>query len=181
MSLFPLFLKLAGRPVLVVGGGPVAAAKVAALLDAGARVTVVAPDVAPSLTELAAAGKIQLARRSFDAADFGGAWLVVAAATPEVNRAVAAGAESQRLFVLAVDDPPAASAFGAGTLRRGGVTIAVSTNGSARRGARTACRWRSDVRFCCARSTPSTTRKRKPVRWRLERACGTGRHRRCRT
>jgi len=115
MSLFPLFLKLAGRPVLVVGGGPVAAAKVAALLDAGARVTVVAPDVAPSLTELAAAGKIQLARRSFDAADFGGAWLVVAAATPEVNRAVAAGAESQRLFVLAVDDPPAASAFGAET------------------------------------------------------------------
>ena len=131
MSLFPLFLKLAGRQVLVVGGGPVAAAKVAALLDAGAEVAVVAPTVAPALTELGAAGKIRVARRSFEAADLGGAWLVVAAAIPDVNRAVAAAAESQRLFVLAVDDPTAASAFGAGTLRRGGVTIAVSTDGRA--------------------------------------------------
>lgn len=131
MSLFPLFLKLTGRQVLVVGAGAVATAKVAALLDAGAEVTVVAPDVAPPLAELAAAGNIRLARRWFDAADLGGAWLVVAAATPEVNRAVAAAAAAQRLFVLAVDDPTAASAFGAGTLRRGGVTIAVSTDGRA--------------------------------------------------
>src|SRR5436190_1248716 len=131
MSLFPLFLKLAGRQVLVVGGGPVAAAKVAALLDAGAEVAVVAPTIAAPLTALAAAGKIRVVCRSFEAADLGGAWLVVAAATPDVNRMVAAAAESQRQFVLAVDDPPAASAFGAGTLRRGGVTIAVSTDGRA--------------------------------------------------
>ena len=69
--------------------------------------------------------------RSFEAGDLGGAWLVVAAATPEVNRVVAAAAESRRLFVLAVDDPSAASAYGAGTLRRGGVTVAVSTDGRA--------------------------------------------------
>jgi uroporphyrin-III C-methyltransferase/precorrin-2 dehydrogenase/sirohydrochlorin ferrochelatase len=131
MSLFPLFLKLAGRKVLVIGGGPVAAAKIAALREAEAEVAVVAPEVEPVLADLAAAGKIQLARRSFEATDLGGAWLVVAAATPEVNRAVAAAAESQRLFVLAVDDPKAASAFGAGTLRRGGVTVAVSTDGRA--------------------------------------------------
>src|SRR3954471_11634278 len=131
MSLFPLFLKLAGRKVLVVGGGPVGAAKVMALCDAGADVTVVAPEVEPVLAELAAAGKISLALRSFEAADLGGAWLVVAAATPGVNRGVAAAAESQRLFVLAVDDPPAASAYGAGALRRGGVTVAVSTDGRA--------------------------------------------------
>ena len=56
---------------------------------------------------------------------------MVAAATPEVNRGVAAAAESQRLFVLAVDDPSAASAYGAGALRRGGVTVAVSTDGRA--------------------------------------------------
>jgi len=55
----------------------------------------------------------------------------VAAATPEVNREVAAAAESRRLFVLAVDDPSAASAYGAGTLRRGGVTVAISTDGRA--------------------------------------------------
>ena len=129
MSLYPLFLKLAGRKVLVVGGGPVAAAKVAALRGAGAEVTVIAPEVEPALAELAAAGKISLALRSFEAADLGGAWFVVAAATPGVNRGVAAAAESQRLFVLAVDDPSAASAYGAGALRRGGVTVAVSTDG----------------------------------------------------
>jgi uroporphyrin-III C-methyltransferase/precorrin-2 dehydrogenase/sirohydrochlorin ferrochelatase len=131
MALFPLFLKLTGRKVLVVGGGPVAAAKVAALREAGAEIAVVAPEVEPALSELASAGKITLARRSFDAADLGGAWFVVAAATPEVNRGVAAAAESQRLFVLAVDDPSAASAYGAGALRRGGVTVAVSTDGRA--------------------------------------------------
>jgi len=131
MSLFPLFLKLAGRKVLVVGGGPVAAAKVAALREAGADVFTVAPEVEPALAELAAAGKISVERRSFEAADLEGAWLVVAAATPEVNRGVAAAAESQRRFVLAVDDPSAASAFGAGTLRKGGVTVAVSTDGRA--------------------------------------------------
>src|SRR4029079_17566973 len=131
MQLFPLFLKLAGRKVLVVGGGPVAAAKVAALRDAGADIAVVAPEGEPGLAELAASGAIAIARRSFDAADLDGAWLVVAAATPDVNRGVAAAAESRRLFVLAVDDPSASSAYGAGTLRRGGVTVAVSTDGRA--------------------------------------------------
>src|SRR5262245_7630124 len=129
MPLFPLFLKLAGRKVLVVGGGPVAAAKVAALREAGAEIAVVAPAVEPTLAELAGAGKVALARRPFEAADLNGAWLVVSAATGDVNRRVAAAAESQRLFVLAVDDQTASSAFGAGALRRGGVTIAVSTDG----------------------------------------------------
>jgi siroheme synthase-like protein len=131
MSLYPLFLKLNGRRVLVVGGGTVATAKVAALQEAGAEIAVVAPEPAPELLHAAAAGKISLARRSFDADDLAGTWLVVAAATPEVNRIVAAAAESRRLFVLAVDDLAAASAYGAGTLRRGGVTVAVSTEGRA--------------------------------------------------
>jgi uroporphyrin-III C-methyltransferase/precorrin-2 dehydrogenase/sirohydrochlorin ferrochelatase len=131
MQLFPLFLKLTDRKVLVVGGGPVAAGKVATLQEAGAAITVVAPEVGPALAELAAAGNIALVSRSFEAADLDGAWLVVAAATPAVNRGVAAAAESQRLFVLAVDDPSAASAYGAGALRRGGVTVAVSTEGRA--------------------------------------------------
>jgi siroheme synthase-like protein len=131
MSLYPLFLKLNGRRVLVVGGGTVATAKVAALQEAGAEIAVVAPEPAPELLHAAAAGKISLARRSFEADDLAGTWLVVAAATPEVNRIVAAAAESRRLFVLAVDDLAAASAYGAGTLRRGGVTVAVSTEGRA--------------------------------------------------
>jgi uroporphyrin-III C-methyltransferase / precorrin-2 dehydrogenase / sirohydrochlorin ferrochelatase len=130
-ALFPLFLKLAGREVLVVGGGPVATAKVATLREAGAVVTVVAPDLRPELVDLAGAGKISIARRCYQASDLVGVWLVVAAAPPEVNQLVAAAASSLRLFVLAVDDTSAASAYGAGTFRRGDVTVAVSTNGRA--------------------------------------------------
>jgi uroporphyrin-III C-methyltransferase/precorrin-2 dehydrogenase/sirohydrochlorin ferrochelatase len=133
--LYPLFLKLAGRDVLVVGGGPVGAGKVRALVEAGARVTVVAPALQPELREAAAAGapvgSIVIVERAFVPSDLEGAWLVVAAATSEVNRAVAAAAEARRIFVLAVDDPAAASAYGAGVVRRGGVTLAVSTDGRA--------------------------------------------------
>jgi siroheme synthase-like protein len=130
-ALFPLFLKLSGRQVLVVGGGPVATAKVGALLETGAKILVVAPELRPELESWASEGKISIARRCVEASDLGAVWLVVAAAPPEVNRAVAAVAESQRLYVLAVDDPSAASAYGAGTVRRGGVTVAVSTDGRA--------------------------------------------------
>jgi uroporphyrin-III C-methyltransferase / precorrin-2 dehydrogenase / sirohydrochlorin ferrochelatase len=126
-DLLPLFLTLAGRDVVLVGGGPVATSKLQALVDAGARVRVVAPSVTP---EIERAG-VEIARRAFVAADLDGAWLVVAAATPEVNREVAAAAESRRLFVNAVDDPANASAFLSGTVRRDGVTIAVSTSGEA--------------------------------------------------
>jgi uroporphyrin-III C-methyltransferase/precorrin-2 dehydrogenase/sirohydrochlorin ferrochelatase len=129
--LFPLFLKLAGRDVLVVGGGPIGASKARSLLEAGARVTVVAPEVQAELRDLAAAGALELHARAFAETDLDGAWLVVAAATPEVNRAVAAAAEARRTFVLAVDDPASASAYGAGVVRRGGVTVAVSTDGRA--------------------------------------------------
>jgi uroporphyrin-III C-methyltransferase / precorrin-2 dehydrogenase / sirohydrochlorin ferrochelatase len=129
--LFPLFLKLAGRDVLVVGGGPVGTGKARALVDAGAKVTVVAPEISAELRQDAAAGRLTLATRAFVEADIDGAWFVVAAATGEVNRAVAAAAEARHTFVLAVDDPTAATAYGAGIIRRGGVTVAVSTDGRA--------------------------------------------------
>ena len=125
--LFPLFLKLEGRPALVVGGGTVAAARVAQLLEAGARVTVVAPEVRPEILASGAAVR----RRRFRPADLDGAWLAVAAATPEVARQVARAAEARRIFVNAVDDPRHASAYTGGVLRRGGVAVAVSTGGRA--------------------------------------------------
>jgi uroporphyrin-III C-methyltransferase/precorrin-2 dehydrogenase/sirohydrochlorin ferrochelatase len=124
---FPVFLQLAGRKVVLVGGGTVAAAKLPALLAAGARVTVVAPDLQPAIADSGAA----VERRPFRAADLDSAWYVVAAATPEVNREVAAAAEERRVFVNAVDDPANASAYLGGVVRRGGVTVAVSTNGRA--------------------------------------------------
>jgi uroporphyrin-III C-methyltransferase/precorrin-2 dehydrogenase/sirohydrochlorin ferrochelatase len=126
-ELAPLFLKLAGRRVVVVGGGPVAAGKLDQLARSGARLTVIAPEVRP---EILAAG-VTIVRRGFEPADLDGAWLVVAAATPEVNRAVAAAAEVRHLFVNAVDDPASASAYSGGVIRRDGVTVALSTSGRA--------------------------------------------------
>ena len=127
MPIFPVFLKLAGRKVLVVGAGPVAAGKLRALLDAEAVVTVVAPDVVPAI----AAAPVQIRRRPFDPSDLEGVWYVVAAAPPDVNRAVAAGAHARGIFVNAVDDIENASAYAGAVLQRAGVTIALSTDGEA--------------------------------------------------
>lgn len=126
-SLFPVFLKLAGRRVLVVGGGPVASSKLAALVGAGAIVQVVAPEVVPEIVALG----VPISRREFAPADLDDAWFVVAAATPEVNRQVADAAETKRVFVNAVDDLASASAYLGGVVRKGGVTLAISTDGRA--------------------------------------------------
>jgi siroheme synthase-like protein len=126
-DLLPLFVTLAGRRVLLVGGGTVAAAKLQQLQAVGADVFL----VAPSVQEAIAQSGVTHARRPFEPADLDGAWLVVAAATPEVNRAVAAAAEERHVFVNAVDDPPNASAFLSGVVRRADVTVAISTGGDA--------------------------------------------------
>jgi ATP sulfurylase len=125
--LFPVFLKLAGRRVVVVGGGRVAAAKAESLVRAGAEVTIVAPEIRAELER----PELTLLRRPFEAGDLDGAWLVVAAAPPEVNRQVRAAADERGVFVNAADDPETASAYAGGVLTRGGVTVAVSSNGEA--------------------------------------------------
>lgn len=127
-NLLPLFVDLAGREVLLVGGGPVAAGKLRQLVAAGARVRVVAPLV---LAEMTAVPDVEVVRRVFVPADLDGVWLVVAAATPAVNREVAAAAETRRVFVNAVDDPQNATAYLSGVVRRDEVTIAISTSGDA--------------------------------------------------
>lgn len=125
--LLPLFVKLAGRDVLVVGAGPMGTTRVEQLAAAGARVTVVAPEVLPA----AAAAAAVVLRRPFQPADLDGMWFAVAAAPQEVNRAVAAAAEARRVLVNAVDDPARASVYFPGVIRRGGATIAISTDGRA--------------------------------------------------
>ncbi len=125
--MLPLFLDLAGRRVVLVGGGRVAAAKLPALVAAGAEVCVVAPDIHADIER---AG-VPIERRGFVPADLDNAWLVVAAATPEVNREVAEAAAERRIFVNAVDDPANATAFLSGVVSRDGVTIAISTSGDA--------------------------------------------------
>ena len=125
MKSYPVFLRLEGRRALLVGGGRVAAAKLPALIDAGARITVVAPDICAELEHPG----VELRRGPFSPADLEGAFFVVAAAPPEVNRAVAAAAEARGLFVNSVDDADASSAWLGGVLRRGDVTLAISTAG----------------------------------------------------
>jgi len=126
MTLYPVFLKLSGLPVVVVGGGSVAAGKLAGLVATGARITVIAPQVRDSVRLHAT-----VIEREFRPSDLDGARWVVAAATPEVNREVAAAASARGLFVNAVDDPDAASAYLGGVVRRGEVEIAISTGGVA--------------------------------------------------
>jgi uroporphyrin-III C-methyltransferase / precorrin-2 dehydrogenase / sirohydrochlorin ferrochelatase len=125
--MFPAFLNLRSRRVVVVGGGPVAASKLEALLAAGADVIVVAPDVVPEIDRPG----VTVVRRPFEDADLDGAWWVVAAAPPDVNGRVRAAADARRIFVNAVDDPAHATAYLGGVVRRDRVTIAISTDGRA--------------------------------------------------
>lgn len=125
--MYPVFLKLGGRRVVVVGGGPMAAAKLDGLLSAGALVTVVAPEISGACERPG----VTLHRRAFEADDLEGAWWVVAAAPPEVNRQVQVAAEPRRVFVNAVDDPAHASAYLGSVVRRDDVVVAISTGGRA--------------------------------------------------
>ena len=126
-ALFPAFLRLTGKRVLVVGAGPVAASKLKALVDAEADITVVAPIVHPDIE----AQDVTIHRRPFDVSDLDGVWYVVAAAPPEVNRAVSAAAAARHLFVNAVDDPPNASVYLGAIVKREDVILAISTSGRA--------------------------------------------------
>ncbi len=129
--LYPAFLKFAGRKVVLVGGGTVAAAKHEALIAARALVTLVAPEVQAPLRQAAVAAGSIIIERPFAPSDLDDAWFAVAAAIPDVNREVAAAAAGRRLFVNAVDDPATATAYAGGVVRRGDVTVAISTGGAA--------------------------------------------------
>ncbi|GAA3164930.1 uroporphyrinogen-III C-methyltransferase [Blastococcus jejuensis] len=103
--LYPVGLPLLDRRVVVVGGGQVAHRRVAGLLDAGARVTVVSPELTTALEARAAAGAMTWVRRRYEAGDLDGAWYAVAATgDPAVDSAVAAEADRSRLFCARVDD-----------------------------------------------------------------------------
>jgi siroheme synthase-like protein len=131
-GLYPVFLKLEGRRVLVVGAGPVAERKVEALLGAKAAVRVVAPEASPALREWAAKGTVEWLARPFDPADADGAWLVIAATSDAaVQRSVADAAEARGRFVIAVDDPAHASAYSGAVVSRPPFAIAISSSGAA--------------------------------------------------
>jgi siroheme synthase-like protein len=130
-SLYPIFLRLEERRVLVVGAGAVAERKIEALIEARARVLVVAPQATARLRQLASEGRIDWVERAFEDADAEGGWLLVAAtADAGVQQRVAAAGEARRVFVVAVDDPRHASAYSGAVVRRPPMTIAISSSGA---------------------------------------------------
>jgi siroheme synthase-like protein len=128
--LMPLFLDLSGKRVLVVGGGVIAARKVVELRAARADVHVVAIAVVDELAPDAPDALVEL--RPFEERDIDGAWLVIAATDDAaVQQRIAIECQRRRVFCVAIDDPPNASAYGGAIVRRGPVTIAISTSGEA--------------------------------------------------
>ncbi|MCG3184070.1 MAG: Siroheme synthase [Planctomycetes bacterium] len=131
-EMYPIFLKLDGRRVLVVGAGKVALRKVESLRQAGATTTVVAPEVCDELRQLAEAGQLTLHERVWQPSDCAGVLLVVAATgDPSINAQIRESAQLAGALVNAVDDPDNCDFYVPAVARRGDLRIAVSTQGAA--------------------------------------------------
>lgn len=129
-SLFPMFLKLAGRRVLVVGAGKVGEPKIAGLLETGARIRVVALEASPTVLEWAHAGKIELELRAYAPEDIDGVFLaVVATASRSLNERIYQKAQSRGVLCNVVDVPDLCDFFYPAVVRRGDLQIAISTAG----------------------------------------------------
>jgi siroheme synthase-like protein len=130
MTLFPMFVKLNGRRVLVVGGGEIAASKMDGLLQAGAKVVVVSPAVNAQVAGFVRERKIEWLPKEFSADDLEGAFLVIAATSvPSVNESVYRAADSRGLLCNAVDDIENCHFYYGSVVQRGDLQIAISTNG----------------------------------------------------
>ena len=129
---YPIFLNLVEKPVIVIGGGNVACEKVAGLRKAGARITVVSPELAPELAELHEAGELTHIPRPWQESDLDTDWAVVMVATDDgaVNREVTAAARVRRIWVNAADDPANCDFILPSVVRKGRITVASSTAGT---------------------------------------------------
>jgi precorrin-2 dehydrogenase/sirohydrochlorin ferrochelatase len=130
MTLFPAFLKLAGRRCLVVGAGPVAEEKIEGLLRAGADVRVVAPEATQRIRDLSRKRKLRWEERAFRAADLSGAFVVVAAtSSPSLHATIYRQARRRGVLCNVVDDPEHCDFYYGSVVRRGELQIAISTAG----------------------------------------------------
>jgi len=133
MTLYPILLNLKGRRVVIVGGGEVALRKLKDLLDAGALITLVAPEMHEEIRKLAEANiqNISLLEREYRRGDLNGASLAYSTTNnPEVNASVFAEARERGIFINAADDPPNCSCYLPSWSRRGDFILAVSTSGA---------------------------------------------------
>ncbi|MFQ2272041.1 siroheme synthase CysG [Aeromonas enteropelogenes] len=132
MDYLPIFCRLDNKPVLLVGGGEVAERKARLLLEAGAHLTVIAPELDPELAELAANGSIEWLAAEFAPAHLTGRWLVVAATDQrEVNALVYQSANQARIFANVVDDPKRSSFIMPSIIDRSPLMVAISSGGKA--------------------------------------------------
>src|SRR3569833_1921303 len=130
MNLLPIFLKLGGRPGLLVGAGNVALEKLNTLLSSGVRLRVIAPEVKAEIRAFANEGKIELQESTFTPEDLDGNFVVIAATDdPEVNATVYRESILRGILVNSVDDPPHCDFYFGSVVRRGDLQVAISTAG----------------------------------------------------
>lgn len=129
---YPVYIQLREQPCVVVGGGKIVEGKVAGLLAVQAKVTVIAPDLTPHLDEFVQEKQITYLARSYQPGDLTGAFMVICATDQaEVNHQVWQEATANRQLVNVVDDTPRCNFIAPSILRKGDLTIAISTSGKA--------------------------------------------------
>ena len=129
---YPVYIQLKEQPCVVIGGGKIAEGKVEGLLAARARVTVISPDLTSRLYDLVEAKQITYLARAYQPGDLTGAFLVICATDQaEINHQVWQEATSNRQLVNVVDDIPHCNFIAPSILRKGDLTIAISTSGKA--------------------------------------------------
>lgn len=130
-NFYPIYLNLRNKKCLVVGGGKVAERKVRSLLECGARVYVVSPEVTPALEQLAREGAITFVRRTYTTTDLEGSFLVIGATDDEkTNQRIADDCFERNMLVNIVDDPPKCNFIVPAVVRQGALSISISTDGN---------------------------------------------------
>ena len=129
-SLFPMFVKLAGKPCVVIGAGKIGEQKISGLVETGARVRVISLDATPTVREWSQTGAIDLRLRAFRPEDLDGIFLaIVATAVRELNEQIYREAQTRNILCNVVDVPDLCDFYYPAVVRRGDLQIAVSTAG----------------------------------------------------
>jgi len=130
ITYYPVFLNVGGKKCVVVGGGQVAWRKVRVLLEHGADVEVISPDLCPELAKLAENGEIHALTREYQAGDLKSAFVTIAATdSSDINQRVVVEAQRSAVLINVVDDAGNSDFIVPSFLRRGDITVAISTNG----------------------------------------------------
>ena len=128
---YPVYLNLAGKRCVIVGGGTIAQGKIGGLLQAGCHITVISPDATPGIRQAAQRGDIVWLQRTYEPGDLEGAFIGVAATNVwHVNRAIYEEAEGLGVLLNVVDDPDLCSFIAPSVVKREPVTMAISTGGA---------------------------------------------------